>query len=338
MKAPLNIALVGAGSMGRNHARTIAASPDTRLKVVIDPFPESGRAVAETHGADWAPDFGSLSGTDAVIVAASTEHHYAIALQVAEAGLPMLIEKPVTPSLELTEQIVELSARKGLPLMCGFLERYNPAVTAARRLIDSPLYIRAERHSPYAPRIKTGVGWDLLVHDVDLIIRLIGEPTDGDAVNASLGYFHPSSMPGAEDVGEVAFQYASGPIASASASRIGQRKTRTLSVQMLDRAVEIDLLRRGVTAYRQSSIEATGSDAGFKQSLEMEVPEADGPEPLAAQLARFASLIRGEGDMDEERRSILPPHRVLAAALSSGAPPPAARSGPGADEPGLSSG
>jgi predicted dehydrogenase len=319
VSALLNIALVGAGSMGRNHARTISESPATRLAVVVDPFPDAGQTVADSYGSQWVADLDSLSGVDAVVVAASTEYHYDIATQVAQLGLPMLIEKPVTPSIEQTEEIVALMGRKGLPLMCGFLERYNPAVLAASRLIEEPLYVRADRHSPYAPRIRTGVGWDLLVHDVDLIARLVGEPTDADRVTASLGYFHPNSLPGAEDVGEISVQYASGPIASASASRIGQRKTRSISVQMLERAVEIDLLRRSVTAYRRSFVEATEA-GGFRQTLEMEVPEVDGPEPLAAQLARFVRVVSGVDDMDAERNSILPPHRILAAALSSSQP------------------
>ena len=163
------IALFGAGSMGRNHARIIAESPRAELAVVIDPFEGSGRPLADSYGAMWRPAIDAISGVDAVVVAASTEHHYGIAKDVLAAGLPLLVEKPVCPSLDQTIEILDISEESGTPLMCGFLERYNPAVIAARKMISDPLYVRADRHSPYAPRIKTGVAWDLLVHDVDLI-------------------------------------------------------------------------------------------------------------------------------------------------------------------------
>ncbi|MGL1344722.1 Gfo/Idh/MocA family protein, partial [Vibrio parahaemolyticus] len=116
---------------------------------------DAGSALAEQHGAAWRPELGDLSDVDAVVIAASTEHHFGLATEVISQGVPLLVEKPVCPSLAQTEEIIDLSRRRGVPLLCGFLERYNPAVIAARRLMTEPLYIRAERHSPYAPRIKT---------------------------------------------------------------------------------------------------------------------------------------------------------------------------------------
>jgi predicted dehydrogenase len=316
MTAQLKVALVGAGSMGRNHARVIAESTRVRLSVVIDPFEKSGLPLAEQHGATWAPDLEALSGVDAVVVAASTEHHYDIATEIIRRGLPLLVEKPVCPSLEQTVEILEAAEAARSPIMCGFLERYNPAVMAAKRMIDGPLYARADRHSPYAPRIKTGVAWDLLVHDVDLITQIFGgvEPR---AINVETGHFHPSSTTGAEDVVDVSLRFENGGVASASASRLGQRKVRSLLVQTLDDMVEVDLLRRGVTLYRHTTIsEDRPGGAGYRQVTEMEVPEITGREPLATQLDRFLDLIDGSADMDEERRSILPAHRIVDRALA----------------------
>lgn len=302
--------------MGRNHARVIAESRDAQLAVVIDPFEESGRALAEQHGAQWSPDLAALSDVDAVVVAASTEHHFGIAHEVLRAGLPLLIEKPVCPSLEQTLDVLAAAERSGTPIMCGFLERYNPAVIAARRMIEGPLYVRADRHSPYAPRIKTGVAWDLLVHDVDLISQIFGGVAP-QTINVEVGHFHPSSTSGAEDVVDVSLGFAGGGVASASASRLGQRKVRSLLVQTLDDMVEVDLLRRGVTLYRHTTIsEDRPGGAGYRQVTEMVVPEITGREPLATQFDRFLDLVSGRADADEERRSILPAHRIVDRALN----------------------
>lgn len=310
----IRIALVGAGSMGRNHARIIAESPTADLVTVIDPFAETGQAVADQHQARWVPEL-DLDGVDAVVVAASTEHHYGIAKDIIAAGKPLLVEKPICPSLAQTQEILDATEAAGVPIMCGFLERYNPAVIAGRQMIEQPLYARADRHSPYAPRIKTGVAWDLLVHDVDLISQIFGgeEPT---SIGVEVGRFHPSSLPGAEDVVDVSLGFGGGGIASASASRLGQRKVRSLLVQSLDHMVEIDLLRRGVTLYRHTTIsEDKPGGAGFRQMTEMEVPEVTGREPLATQFDRFLSIVAGDIDADAERRSILPAHRIVESAL-----------------------
>jgi predicted dehydrogenase len=309
------VVLFGAGSMGRNHARIIAASSHADLVGIVDPFEQNGRAATEQYGGEWYPDAeDALKRADAVVVAASTEYHYGIATQVLDAGLPVLIEKPVCPSLEQTEEILLTAEQRGVPVQCGFLERYNAGVVAAQTLIEDPVYVRAERHSPHWARIKTGVAWDVLVHDADLISRIFGSQSP-EKVNAELGYFHPQSVEGAEDVSDMTLRVPGNGIASASASRIGQRKVRRLTIQSLDSMVEVDLLLRSVTKYRHTNIESTDGRAGFKQMTEMEVPEVSGLEPLAAQFEHFVDLVEGRVDIDEERRSILPAHRIIAAAL-----------------------
>jgi len=257
------IALVGAGSMGSNHARIIAESQNATLATVVDPSEETGRAVAGRHGASWIPEH-DFTNIDAVVVAASTEYHYDICKDVIAEGKPLLVEKPICPSLAQTEEILSASTAAQTPIMCGFLERYNPAFITAQQMIERPLYARAVRHSPYASRMKTGVAWDLLVHDVDLISQLFGWQ-DPVSLGVEIGNFHPSSLPEAEDIVDISLKFESGGIASASASRLGQRKVRTLLVQSLDQMVEIDLLRRGVTLYRHTTIsEDTPGGAGFR--------------------------------------------------------------------------
>lgn len=309
MNAPLRVALIGSGSMGKNHARVIATGDRTELSVVIDPNEAAGRAAADLHNTRWAPEL-DLSSVDAAVIAAPTEYHFDLAKQVIAAGLPLLVEKPLCPSLAQTQELVDASVAAGTPLMCGLLERFNPAVTVAMKMIEAPVYVRAMRHSPYAPRIKTGVAWDLLVHDVDLVVRAFGggHPENFDV---EVGQFHPSSVPGAEDVVETSLRFAGGGIASVSASRLGQTKVRTMVIQELDRMIEVDLLRRGLTSYRHATVEADEGQSGFRQFTEMEIPEISGAEPLVGQLNHFVDLVDGRVDVEAERESILPAHRVV---------------------------
>lgn len=316
----IRVALVGAGTMGSFHARVIAGSDRADLVTVVDAYEPNGSTVAERYGARWMPEIGDLSDVDAVVIAASTEAHQALATTVLEAGLPLLVEKPVVNDYEQSREIVELAERKDLPLVCGLLERYNPAVVTARELIETPLHVTATRHSPYAPRIKTGVAWDLLIHDVDLAIGILGSaPTSTVGV---LGQFHPSSIPGAEDVASATLGFADGQVAQLSASRIGQKKDRTLTIHEVDRMIEIDLLRRDVTVYRHVSSAATREDGrGFRQQTTIDIPEiTNAREPLAAQFDHFLDIIAGESDAAEERQRILPAHQVISDLLAAQAP------------------
>jgi predicted dehydrogenase len=317
MTAQPKIALVGVGSMGSLHARVIAQSDRADLALVVDPREDAGRAVAEKFDSTWAPEIGDLSGIDAVVLASATETHHKLALDILAQGKPLLVEKPVCASLEQTEEVLGEAEQRGLPIMCGLLERYNPAVMTALGLIDEPVHISAKRHSPYAPRIRTGVAWDLLVHDVDIAIQCFhgAEPTE---VFGGVGQFHPSSVPGAEDVVDTVLRFPTGAVATISASRIGQRKIRSLVVYELERLIEVDLLQRNVTIYRHVSQDAASPDGrGYRQQSVIEIPELiTAREPLATQLDRFLDLIAGKIDVAEERARILPSHRTVAAVMA----------------------
>lgn len=316
MTAVPRVGLVGVGSMGSLHARVLSQSPRCELTRVVDPNEEAGRSVADRYGADWRPEAGDLSDLDAVVLASATETHHKLALEIIRQGRPLLVEKPLCDDLAAAEEVVAAAARAGVPIMCGLVERYNPAVMTALGLIDSPVHVSAVRHSPYAPRIRTGVAWDLLIHDVDLAVQCFGgaEPT---RVSAGIGQFHPASDGAGEDVVEAVLGFESGGLATASASRVGQRKVRQMSIYELERLIEIDLLRRDVTIYRHVSQDSDPEGRGYRQQTVIEIPAlVSAREPLAAQLDRFLDLVDGSGDADLERRSILPAHRAVAGVLN----------------------
>lgn len=319
MSALPRVTLVGAGSMGSLHARVLAQSQRCELVTVVEPDPAAGQRVADRWDARWLPELDDLSGVDAVVLASATETHYPLATAVLESGTPLLVEKPVCADLADTEKVVELAGRRDVPVMCGFVERYNPAVLTALSLVDRPVHLAAARHSPFVPRIRTGVGWDLLVHDIDIAIRCFGgnEPA---SVSSGVGFFHPDAGPQAEDVVEAVLGFDGGSLATVSASRVGQRKVRTLTITEVERLIEVDLLRRDVTIYRHVSAEAATPDGrGYRQQTIIEIPElVTAAEPLASQLDRFLDLATGIADAAAERASVLPAHRVVAQVLADG--------------------
>lgn len=312
MSAPLRIALVGAGSMGSLHARVIHAHRQTELAAVVDPVRQAGAAVAEQYDARWSPTLADVSDVDAVVVAAATPHHASIGTEALDRGLPLLMEKPLADDLAQTQDLVLRSEKADVPLMCGLLERFNPGIVTAMQLLEDPVHVMAQRHSPYVARVRTGVASDLLIHDVDIAVRMMGaEPT---RVVGSLGHLHPESADASEDVAEALLGFPGGRLANVSASRMSQHKVRGFVVSELDRLIEIDLLRNAVTIYRHVLGENTADGLSYKQQTIIEIPQiVTNREPLAAQLDRFVALAAGSADAAEERAGILPAHRVVEA-------------------------
>lgn len=311
MAAAIRVALVGAGSMGSLHARVISQSDRTELVAVVEPDREVGVPIAGRFGASWQPALEAVADVDAVVVAAATEAHHPVGREVLERGLPLLMEKPLAHDLADVEDLVGLAAKSDLPLMCGLLERYNPAIMTAAALLEQPRHIVAERHSPYVPRIRTGVSSDLLLHDIDIALRFAGGVLPS-RVRGSFGYLHGDSAPGSEDVAEALLGFADGTVANVSASRYSQRKIRTLSIAEDNRLIDIDLLRNAVTIYRHVLNESTPDGLGYRQQTIIEIPAlVSSREPLAAQLDVFLDLVDGKADHAAEREAILPAHRVI---------------------------
>lgn len=313
----LRVGIIGAGAMGALHARVVTQSQTGVLATIFDPDVEAGRGLAARYNSDWAPEPESFDGFDAVIVSSPTNTHVDWGLKVIQAGVPLMVEKPISDDLTRTQELIKAAASASIPMTCGFVERFNPAVRTALQIMEAPLHIMSVRHSPYAARIKTGVAADLLIHDIDLAIRFVGsEPL---RVSSSFSYLHPTSLEGAEDIAEVKLRFKTGALAALSASRIAHRKVRSLTLGNLDHLLEIDLLRRDITIYRHVGNRQLNEDGpGYRQETIIDIPAIiDWREPLAAQFDHFISLARGDGDATAELDSLLPPHEVLAAAVSS---------------------
>jgi predicted dehydrogenase len=311
VSARVRVGLIGAGTMGSLHARVIAASDRSDLTWVSDPHEVSGRDAADRFGSRWVPE-PDLGSVDAVVIAAPTQFHHALACQVIDAGLPLLVEKPVADTYEHCVDIVERADAAGVPLMCGLLERFNPAVRTVNDIVEGPVHVAAIRNSPYVERIRTGVASDLLIHDVDMVMRLFGgEPV---SVAAQMSFVHPRSEPHSEDLIDASLRFEGGRVGTLNASRLSQRKVRSVTVTELDRLIEVDLLRQDITIYRNvDALAATEDGRGYRQQTIIEIPVIRHiGEPLALQWAAFLELLGGDGDLvRREAATVLPPHRVM---------------------------
>jgi predicted dehydrogenase len=304
--------------MGSYHARVVTESADTELACIVDPDETAGNLLADRFGTRWVPKLEDLGPFDAVIIASPTAHHAEWAQAALEAERPVLVEKPISENLDEVESLVADADRRGVPLMSGLLERFNPALMTLLEIVEEPLHVNTVRHSPYVDRVPTGVAFDLLIHDVDLVLRMAGQsPTD---VKAHLAYVHPKSAPQSEDVAEASLRFSTGLVAACSASRISQRKIRALEVAELDRLVEIDLVRQDITVYRHVGADfLSGAQTGYRQQTVIDIPAIEyRKEPLAAQLDHFVALVRGEADPAAELATLVEPHRVVARAIASG--------------------
>jgi len=309
---PLRVALVGAGAMGSLHARVLTHSQDTELRYVVDPAARAGTLLAERYRSQWVADLEDFDGVDAVVVASPTATHREWTLRAISAGKPVLVEKPIADRLDDTRAVIAAARHAGVPLMCGLLERFNPAVRTALEIVDEPMHVVTARHSPYVDRIVTGVGHDLLLHDVDIVLRLTGRLPN--TIEAAYAYCHPKSTDGAEDIADVTLRY-DGLLAFLSASRVSQRKVRTLVIAELERLIEVDLVRQDLTVYRHIADDAFEEDSsGYRQQTIIDIPALRHPgEPLATQLDRFVAIARGHADAVADLDSLLAPHLIVAA-------------------------
>lgn len=314
---PLRLGVIGAGTMGSLHARVATDSPDVELMWVTDPDVQARERVGSRYGVDTRATPTSLGDVDAVVIATPTHVHTSWCLEAIDAGVPFLVEKPLSTDLHEVERVAAAALAARVVFTVGFVERFNPAVRTVEGIVENPIYFSAVRHSPYVQRIRTGVGGDLMIHDIDLAVRLMR--SDPVSVIASLANVHPSSEPDAEDIAEAHISFANGAVASLSANRTAQRKIRTLTVANLDITAEIDLMRQDITIYRHVLNAAIMEDRpGYHQETVMEIPQLRYRiEPLVAQMAHFTDLVAGNADPKQEADGILTSHRVLAASQQS---------------------
>jgi predicted dehydrogenase len=271
--ARLRMAVIGVGHLGQHHARILAGLPDVELVGVVDANPEQARAIATKLGTTPYSDFEPLIGhVDAVSVVTPTIHHHAVASAFLKARVPTLVEKPVCRTVAEADDLIALAAEAKVPLQVGHIERFNPAFEELVRRPIRPKFVEAERHGPFTGRsIDIGAVLDLMIHDLDLLLALVGSPvTHVSAVGAAV-------FGGYEDMVNARLEFENGCVAHVTASRITRHPKRRLRVWAPEGYAGIDFVTRKLTLVQQSEelrqygIRADQLDAAAKARLKDEV-------------------------------------------------------------------
>lgn len=301
----IRTAVIGVGYMGRFHAEKLAASAAAELVAVADADAARAREIAAALGCAHEADYKTLlPRVDAVCVAVPTEHHHAVVRACLEAGVHVLVEKPLARTLAEADSLLELARAKGLVLQVGHLQRFNPAFQALVAEGGLPLFIDIERLAPFKERgTDVDVILDLMIHDLDLVLALARAPLE--QVSAS-GF---RVLTDAIDIANARIEFADGSIASVSASRVSQAPVRKLRVFRHDGYVSADLqgqklrhVRRGRAGGSNAGVDV--SEQGFERIDEL---RAQAEDFLRAVRDGAAPLVSGEHG-----------RRVLALALQVG--------------------
>jgi predicted dehydrogenase len=278
----LRTAVIGTGSLGRQHARVhaeLAAEGRARFDAVCDLDATTAQAVAGERGVAWETDWRALVGrVDAVSLAVPTESHAEIACALLERGVHVLVEKPISRTIEEADQMISAAERGGACLMVGHLERFNPALVALRPHVRAPVYFEIHRVGEFTARsLDIDVVLDLMIHDLDIVQWLVGprvEATDVRAVGIPV-------LTHTVDAANARIEFATGAVANITASRVGTEKIRKMRFFQPHDYVAVDYVTRFAGL---SSLATAGGGRPGVNHRRLEVEEV---EPLRAEIDAF---------------------------------------------------
>jgi predicted dehydrogenase len=289
------VAVVGVGVFGRNHARVYKELEQqgeaVRLLGVVDPDLNRADAVAREFG---CRGFGSIrqmltthSEVRAATVASPTQHHFAVARDLMEAGIDVLIEKPIAATLEEADELVKLAAARKRIAQAGHLERFNPAVRATIPLLTQPMFFEVHRLSVFTPRsLDVDVVLDLMIHDLDIVLSFANSPVrEVRAVGLPI-------LSGKVDIANVRLELESGCIANFTASRVSTERVRKLRFFQPRQYVSLDYGRQEVLVF---TVGQDGNAAGapsVNPQIGVTKPPVAAEEPLHAELKSFLHAVR----------------------------------------------
>jgi predicted dehydrogenase len=248
MTNKLRIAVIGAGRLGGFHAQKLAQRDDIALVAIVDPLPASRQRIAAECQTDARADCaGLIDHLDAAVVAAPTSLHYDIARELLEAGIHLLVEKPICTTPAQADELVAAARRRNVVLQVGHVERFNPAFHAAAAELHRPKYIEAVRANGFTFRsMDVGVVLDLMIHDIDLALSLVRSPLKKvEALGISV-------LGGHEDVANARLEFECGCVATLSACRVSHEPVRRMQVWSAEAFAGIDFAARTTTLVRPS--------------------------------------------------------------------------------------
>lgn len=289
----VRVGVVGVGSLGSHHARVLRALPEAELAGVYE--------VREARAAEVARSletraFGSLEAllddVRAVTIAVPTSEHHRVASAALERGLDVLIEKPITSTVEEADALLALAQAKGCVVQAGHIERFNAAVRACEPYLDRPLFVESHRLAPFVPRgTDVPVVLDLMIHDIDLVLSLVsGEIASVAAVGVPV-------LTGTVDIANARVDFASGAVANITASRVSAERQRKIRFFQPSAYISLDLAQGRGQVYRRRtpvpSPEAVTSLLDYVEPIEL---RGDGQEPLRLEMEAFLRAVRREAE------------------------------------------
>ena len=292
------LAVVGAGQFGKNHCRVIHESERAELVAVVDIDATRAAEVASLYGGLPLTDYRELGGrADAAVVAAPTSAHEQIGCFLVDAGIDVLVEKPLTPDVESADRLVRTAEKSGRVLQVGHLERFNPAVSELERRVTLPLFFEIHRMNLFSPRsLDVDVVLDLMIHDVDIVLALTGtEPAEIRAAGVSI-------LSSKVDIANVRLEFSNGCVANLTASRISTERVRKLRLFQPDQYLSLDYTRQDLAIFS-----VRGGQIGFEQAP---VTKA---EPLKLQLEAFLECVQTRKSPKTSGRGARPTLKVALA-------------------------
>jgi predicted dehydrogenase len=245
-------AVVGVGHMGQYHARVYAELWDVDLVGVVDADPDRAAAVAAQYDTRAFADHRDLlDQVDVASVAVPTDQHFHVARDLLEAGIGVLVEKPIAPALEDARALYAAARRGHAVLHVGHVERFNGAVQELRKIVREPILIESRRLGPFVPRVqKDTVVMDLMIHDLDIILALV------DAKPERFTAFGAAVHSEVADVANVQIRFETGTVATITASRATEEKIRTLAITQPDAYIVLDYLVQDIQIHRRAAQES----------------------------------------------------------------------------------
>jgi len=296
----VRVGIIGVGYLGMQHARILSYLEEAELKGVADIDFKKALDIGNRHRVQYYENYENmLDEIDAAIVATPTSEHFSIAMKLLKEGKPVLVEKPITETVEQAEQLVSAAKKSKLILQVGHLERFNPAVEALENVISDPKFIEVQRLGSFSARsLDIDVVLDLMIHDLDIILSLIKDEVK--AIRSSGIHVLSEKI----DIASARLEFKSGCVATLTASRVHQGKVRKLRIFEPTSCYSIDYIDQEVKIFplngRQTDI----------KSLKIEKEE-----PLKKELKNFFRSIR-EGKTrkvtgEEGLRALKLAYRVL---------------------------
>lgn len=279
--AGVNIGVVGVGYLGSRHARVYSQLKSANLVGVCDIDKKRAKKVARRHRVWYFPDYRSLfDKIDAVSIAVPTNLHHKIARDFLNNDIHVLIEKPITRTLEEAQELVDIADSKNLVVQVGHIERFNPVVRAIEPHLRNARFIECHRAGPYKKkrRVKdVGVVLDLMIHDIDIILSLVKSDVKNiEAVGISTISPH-------EDIANVRLTFKNGAIADITASRVTKEEVRNIKISQEDSYIMLDYLHHDAQIVRKTDGKI------LKKKIKIEKKE-----PLKQELKSFINSIQNE--------------------------------------------